>query len=161
MGGNVEERRNAERINRENLRHRGIVIALGLVALLLLVSLVNAFYFAPLERDEIRNIAEEAEALAQDVEDTNEARLEAQTGFTALACTGQNRHDSIDRQTLKTLIDSGLDLTDLLARIPPATNCGELLCQIIAAVEENAEEAIIELDDPFGPDRPKTPCVSA
>jgi hypothetical protein len=136
-----------------------LALAIGLVGILALTSFINAVFIGPSERAEIRETADQAKELAVKLEDEAEKRVEAQTGYTALTCTGSNRHDSIDQRLIDGLLEVGIDLTDVALEIPPRTNCGELLCQIIVAVEENADEAVIEIDDPFGPDREKKPCV--
>jgi hypothetical protein len=139
--------------------------AVVLIGLLAAASFYNAVFYGPAERDEIRQTAQDAEDVADglavavaDLQRESEARLESDTGVNALVCTADNRHDAQIGRILDVLADAGFAVEQIAATIPPATNCGELLCQIIAAVEEDAGEAEIEIQDPFGPDRDRKPC---
>jgi hypothetical protein len=159
-GAGDSERRSDERIREERIRRYLIYGVLGALALLVGLSLYGTFVTGPNDRDEIRDLAGKAET-------TSDALAKSNAGLTALMCTGANRHDSIDTSLITVLLaeeerDVGggenftTRLEKTLKKIPPATNCGELICQFFREIDEPGAEIVIK--DPFGPDRPEEPC---
>lgn len=163
------EQRAAGRIAIEKKRRRIVYGALGMTFLLVLLIGYNSFVTSPQERQEIRDISEGAKALAKDLDFEEQARLKYTAGSTALFCTAQNRHDAIERRIIEALLpgaaardeESGTslvpDLNEALDSIPPPTNCGELICQLLREV--GSEQGTIEIKDPFGPNRKAAPCT--
>jgi hypothetical protein len=145
------ERRKADR-RHNRLRIASLYLILLLLGVLCGLSLYGAFIVSPDQRDEIEATAHEAKATA-------DALAESNAGLTALICTGSNRHDAIDTTIIKTLGTDDAALSDALNQIPPATNCGELICQFFRAIDEPG--ALIEIRDPHGPNRPREPCGPA
>lgn len=140
---------NDETERRQRLRNRLVGAALGLLVLLVLTSLYGTFVTAPADRAKIEKTAGEAQRVSNVLAKSN-------AGLTALMCTGANRHDAVDLQILDALQVLGGDPAHVANDIPPATNCGELICQFFREINEPGAE--ITIKDPFGPDRPEVPC---
>lgn len=150
-----------ERRSSVRARNGLLWFALALLTLLAGLALYGAFVVGPDERNKIRDTADKADTIATTLAKSN-------AGVTGLICTGSNRHDAVDEKIAEAILpgtrifdqQNGTDLTgplkDALKQIPPATNCGELICQFFREID--SPEAEITIDDPFGPDRKLAPC---
>lgn len=165
----TEEQRRAERIREERKRRALTWAVIFMVGFLALLSTFEAFITAPQARQEIRDTAAKAKEAAEETDKVADELHKFQAGATAIFCTGQNRGDAVDKKIIRSLLpgaaardaESGTSLVaglkKALTSIPPATNCGELICQLFIEIGEG--KATIEIQDNFGPDRKRKPCV--